>query len=439
MSSRPACREVKACGVVFVRLVNLPAHLWSQGERADESHFPFPSMQTYLLIEDARQGPFTPEEIAAKLQSGECTPETLAWKEGMEEWQPLHDVLPKAETAQAPSMSVPPPLPEVPAANPATVAGGSNAFLDFFRAYKGMFQRIKNSPLPQPVQWYDRYPVVFPAAFLAFFFYGLGLIPLWLTSRLSRGDKGRLSVIATWPLCLAMLPAFVLLLVLLLLILPLAALVTMWVKQWFTPAVRVIVTAIMGLGFLCFIALLAIAAAKDSGSSREPRFSTGKPYDGMSTEERNAMEAAMEGEVVKIASDVFGGRNYVLGAEAAMYSKEAGGRFPLIVYITRDYLRDFTTLRSSQEKEAFIFTDMKSFFSQVKASSKFAGVKNVFLTYGADEFYDVYHNMGQSVPAGVLEFMLPMPTIKGTDWESLSNDDVARRFKLYGHYKVYKD
>jgi|GEM_PF-4350949 len=233
-------------------------------------------MQIFLLIEDDRQGPFTPEEITAKLQSGECTPETLAWMEGMEEWQSLRDVLPKPEGAPPPSIPVPPPLPEVPADNPSMLAGGGNAFLEFFRAYKGLFQRIKNSPLPQPAQWYDRYPIVFAAAFLAFFFYGLGLIPLWLTSRLSRGDKGRLSVIAAWPLCLAMLPAFVLLLVLLLLILPLAALVMMWVKRWFTPAVRYVVTAIMGLGFVCFIALLAIAAVKGSVSNGEPRFSTSK-------------------------------------------------------------------------------------------------------------------------------------------------------------------
>jgi hypothetical protein len=230
-------------------------------------------MQTYLLIEDDRQGPFTPEEIAAKLQCGECTPETLAWKEGMEDWQPLRDVLPKAETAQAPPMPDPAPLPEVPTANPATVAGGGNAFLDFFRAYKGLFQRIKSSPLPQPPQWYDRYPVVFPAAFLAFFFYGLGLIPLWLTSRLSRGDKGRLSVIAAWPLCMALLPAILLLLLLLVLFLPLVALVMMWIRKWFTPAVRYIVTAVMGLGFVCFIGLLAVAAATGSGSSGESRLS----------------------------------------------------------------------------------------------------------------------------------------------------------------------
>jgi hypothetical protein len=121
------------------------------------------------------------------------------------------------------------------------------------------------------LQWYDRYPVIFPAAFLAFFFFGLGLIPLWLTSRLSGGDKGRLSVIAAWPLFFAMLPAVGPLLLLLVLFLPLVAFVMMWVKQWFTPKVRYVVTAIVAGGFVCLIGLLAIAVASGSGFSGESR------------------------------------------------------------------------------------------------------------------------------------------------------------------------
>ena len=148
-------------------------------------------MQIYLLIGQERQGPFTPDEIHSKLHNGECTPETMAWKQGVEGWQPLRAVL---------------PLPPSLATTPKPDENGANTFLDFFRAYGGLIQRIKSIPLPQPAQWYDYYPVVFPAAFLAFFFFGLGLIPLLITSRLSGGDKGRLSLIAAWPLYLAMLP-----------------------------------------------------------------------------------------------------------------------------------------------------------------------------------------------------------------------------------------
>lgn len=404
MSSRPARREVKACGVVYVRLVNLPAHLWQCGERADEGLSPFLPMQIYLLIEDDRQGPFTPEEIAEKIKAGECTPDTLAWKEGMEEWQPLKDVCelpaapppvsettaskpvmaireralqrlrkrrhlkglkggcflfcvgsvvclfgfllcltgigailgvpliivgmgisyvaapavgvalgrskkakrvsrgpspstatgsaPEDEPSALPQPSAPLSLPEMPAINPAVVKGGINAFLEFFRDYKGLFQRIKSSPLPQPAQWYDRYPVVFPAAFLAFFVFGLGLIPLWLTSRLSGGDKGRLSVIAAWPLYLAMLPAIWPLVVLLLLLLPLVTFVMMWVKQWFTPAVRYVITAVIALGFVGFIGLVVIVAVNGSASSGEPRFtaSTQKKREAVSSDNQQGQE-----------------------------------------------------------------------------------------------------------------------------------------------------
>lgn len=216
-------------------------------------------MQIYLLIADDRQGPFTPEQITEKIKAGECTAETLAWKDGMEEWKPLADVCPQP--------AAPPPLPETPAAKPAALAGGKNGFVAFFRAYGGLFQRIKNGPLPQPAQWYDRYPIIFPAAFLAFFFFGLGLIPLLLTSRLSGGDKGRLSLLAAWPLYLAMLPAIVPLVVVILFLLPLIFLPLMWFKKWFTPQMRHRLTAVLGGGFVALVALAYFLGMKQRGEA----------------------------------------------------------------------------------------------------------------------------------------------------------------------------
>jgi hypothetical protein len=218
-------------------------------------------MQIYLLIADDRQGPFTPEQITEKIQAGECTAETLAWKDGMEEWKPLADVCPQP--------AAPPPLPETPVTKPATVAGGKNGFSDFFRAYRGLFQRIKISPLPQPAQWFDRYPIIFPAAFLAFFFFGLGLIPLLLTSRLSGGDKGRVSLISAWPLYLAMLPVVAPLVIVVLFLLPIIFLPLMWFKKWFTPQMRYAISAVLGGGFVALVALTVFLNAKQRGEAKD--------------------------------------------------------------------------------------------------------------------------------------------------------------------------
>ncbi|MSR65111.1 MAG: DUF4339 domain-containing protein [Verrucomicrobiae bacterium] len=45
--------------------------------------------QFYLLIADKEAGPFTEDEVRAKLDNGEVTKESLAWKEGMPEWAAL--------------------------------------------------------------------------------------------------------------------------------------------------------------------------------------------------------------------------------------------------------------------------------------------------------------------------------------------------------------
>ena len=65
----------------------------------------------------ANHGPFTVEEINAKLKSGEFEPTDKSWMEGMAGWLPLTDqafveagvVLPVAEAAPPPAEAAPPP------------------------------------------------------------------------------------------------------------------------------------------------------------------------------------------------------------------------------------------------------------------------------------------------------------------------------------------
>jgi uncharacterized RDD family membrane protein YckC len=61
-------------------------------------------------------GPFTREQVAEKLKSGEVTLESLAFVEGLTQWTPLRDVLAKVDAAAPPPVAVapvftPPPTP----------------------------------------------------------------------------------------------------------------------------------------------------------------------------------------------------------------------------------------------------------------------------------------------------------------------------------------
>lgn len=66
-------------------------------------------MATYLSQNNQQTGPFEDAEILASLAAGRCSPEDLAWREGMAAWAPLRTIFPSA----APSPQ-PPPLPIKP-------------------------------------------------------------------------------------------------------------------------------------------------------------------------------------------------------------------------------------------------------------------------------------------------------------------------------------
>jgi hypothetical protein len=64
-------------------------------------------MDIHILHNGQQTGPFTEETVQAMLKQGELRIDDLAWRTGMEKWQPLHAVLYPA--AQAPSAPPPPP------------------------------------------------------------------------------------------------------------------------------------------------------------------------------------------------------------------------------------------------------------------------------------------------------------------------------------------
>jgi hypothetical protein len=65
-------------------------------------------MATYLAQNGQQTGPFEDAHVEGWLAEGRCSPNDLAWREGMAEWVPLHALFPGVGR----TVSVgPPPLP----------------------------------------------------------------------------------------------------------------------------------------------------------------------------------------------------------------------------------------------------------------------------------------------------------------------------------------
>jgi hypothetical protein len=57
-------------------------------------------MAIYLLKNGEKQGPYEKSIVAGWLINGTCSPQDLAWRDGMKEWQPLSTVLLLPEQSQ---------------------------------------------------------------------------------------------------------------------------------------------------------------------------------------------------------------------------------------------------------------------------------------------------------------------------------------------------
>src|ERR1041384_2809961 len=82
-------------------------------------------MQIYIGRGGQREGPFTIDEVRAKIAQGQARPEDLAWYEGAPGWIPLREVPglnPPAAVAVPPAIPAPPPIPRAAAGTPLSVA-----------------------------------------------------------------------------------------------------------------------------------------------------------------------------------------------------------------------------------------------------------------------------------------------------------------------------
>ena len=78
----------------------------------------------HAAIQDVPVGPMTRDELARKIDAGAVTPESLCWREGMDDWRPLGELpelaqlLRRSREQARPTRGRPPPAPAAPAPAP---------------------------------------------------------------------------------------------------------------------------------------------------------------------------------------------------------------------------------------------------------------------------------------------------------------------------------
>jgi len=76
-------------------------------------------MKIYVLIDERQSGPHEVEEVQALERTGRLSPESLAWREGMENWRPLREVISLTEPPPPPLPAGLPPVPPAEGFQPA--------------------------------------------------------------------------------------------------------------------------------------------------------------------------------------------------------------------------------------------------------------------------------------------------------------------------------
>lgn len=73
------------------------------------------AQQWHVAIQDSPVGPLRREDVAARIADGSLDGESLAWRDGMEDWQPVREIPELARLLSGrPSAAAPPPPPSSP-------------------------------------------------------------------------------------------------------------------------------------------------------------------------------------------------------------------------------------------------------------------------------------------------------------------------------------
>lgn len=89
---------------------------------------PGPVRSWFIYVNGKNQGPYSPSEIAGMLKSGGATPETHAWKQGMDGWKKISEI--KELSAPAPAKKAAAPAAQRPAAKKSAAPAAKKAVVN---------------------------------------------------------------------------------------------------------------------------------------------------------------------------------------------------------------------------------------------------------------------------------------------------------------------
>ncbi len=98
---------------------SLAAALKAGGEPTPSSAIPASAMpvsdeEWFVGINGDPSGPFTREQVTAKMRVGTITPDSLAWRDGLNDWRPVSEILELSELRKSLALSLPAPPPSRP-------------------------------------------------------------------------------------------------------------------------------------------------------------------------------------------------------------------------------------------------------------------------------------------------------------------------------------
>lgn len=100
-------------GAMGQQMAGMMQNVGQQMQGAMNTPPPMPNIQYHISVNGAQAGPFSMQQLAQKVQSGQLTQQTYVWKQGMANWElagNVQELAPLfAQPASAPSPPPPPP------------------------------------------------------------------------------------------------------------------------------------------------------------------------------------------------------------------------------------------------------------------------------------------------------------------------------------------
>ncbi len=98
-------------GAMGSQMAGMMNNMGQQMQNAMNTPPPVPNVQYLVAVNGQQYGPFNMQQLQQMAQSGQITPQTYVWKQGMAQWDLAGNI---AELAMLFAMPTPPPMPPAP-------------------------------------------------------------------------------------------------------------------------------------------------------------------------------------------------------------------------------------------------------------------------------------------------------------------------------------